>query len=477
MTIGGRLALPVLVFGALWAPPATPMGPLRVDPRNPRYFEDPAGHVVYLAGDHTWSNFQDYGYADPPAPFDYRGFLDTLSAHGLNFFRLWRWEQATWQTDNPRDYHFTPNAYERTGPGVALDGKPKFDLTRLNQAYFDRMRERVAAAGERGIYVSVMLFNGWSIEDKGEGLANPWRGHPFNRANNINGIDGDPSGDGMGIETHSLRDPRILALEEAYVAKVIGTVGDLDNVLYEVSNESRPGSTAWQYAIIRYVKATEATRALQHPVGMTAEYPDGSNRSLFASPADWVSPSGPANAPPVADGEKVILWDTDHTCGICGSAATVWKAFTRGLNPVLMDPYDSTAPEVVYGLPRETLDPRAWSWVGQRLNMGVTMRIAHRLDLARLLPSPALSDSGYCLAGSPADYPNLVLFAPGGGRFSVDLSRYPGWFAADWINPRTGDEQPGGTVEGRARRIVEAPFAGDAALVLRSSLPVKEVSR
>ena len=145
MTGLARAILPVLVLGGFGGSPAARMGPLRVDPRNPRYFEDPAGHVVYLVGDHTWSDFQDYGYTDPPPRFGYAAFLESLSSHDLNFFRLWRWEQAKWQIDNARDYHFSPSPYARSGPELALDGKPKFDLTRFNRAYFDRMRERGGA--------------------------------------------------------------------------------------------------------------------------------------------------------------------------------------------------------------------------------------------------------------------------------------------------------------------------------------------
>ena len=90
----------------------------------------------------------------------------------------------------------------RTGPGTALDGKPQFDLNQFNQAYFDRMRERIMAAGERGIYVSIMLFDGWSIESK-SGSHDPWRGHPYNRSNNSNGVDGDGNNNSQGEETHS----------------------------------------------------------------------------------------------------------------------------------------------------------------------------------------------------------------------------------------------------------------------------------
>jgi len=67
----------------------------------------------------------------------------------------------------PLRVHSQNRRYFAGGPGKALDGKLKFDLARFQQAYFDRLRRRVAAAGKRGIYVSVMLFQGFSIEQKG----------------------------------------------------------------------------------------------------------------------------------------------------------------------------------------------------------------------------------------------------------------------------------------------------------------------
>ena len=62
------------------------------------------------------------------------------------------------------NYWFGPDLpFLRTGPGVALDGKPQFDLSQFDPNYFDRLRSRVLQARDRGIYVSVMLFNGWSV--------------------------------------------------------------------------------------------------------------------------------------------------------------------------------------------------------------------------------------------------------------------------------------------------------------------------
>ena len=40
-----------------------------------------------------------------------------------------------------------------------------------------------------------------------------WVYHPFNRVNNINGIDGDPNGDGEGTETHTLQIPAVTKLQ------------------------------------------------------------------------------------------------------------------------------------------------------------------------------------------------------------------------------------------------------------------------
>ena len=144
--------------------------------------------------------------------------------------RMWAWEGGV------NEKYCEPLAYSRTGPGTALDGKPKFDLERFDREYFGRLRSRVAAAEQRGIFVSIMLFQGWSIYSHGYG--NPWPLHPFNKANNINGTDGDANGDGEGKEVHALQLPAITSLQEAYIRKVIDTVNDLDNVLYEITNET-----------------------------------------------------------------------------------------------------------------------------------------------------------------------------------------------------------------------------------------------
>ena len=304
-------------------------GPLRVGPANSIYFSDSTGKAVYLTGSHNWNNLQD---AEPPFLTDADGkkLIDPGSAN-LSEIRF-RGLSALLSKREPQFYSsvdvgggglgavagYASRQYNRSPthepvPGRPSTGLPKFDLAKFDEEYFDRLRNRVRAAGEQGIYVSVMLFQGWSIETKSwPPMTKPWRGHPFNRANNINGVNGDPNGDDEGSETHTMQIPEITAIQESYVRKAVATLNDLDNVLWEISNESSGSSKDWQFHMIDFIKRCEAGQPKQHPVGMTFCYPGGENADLFASPADWISPSFTRDDdyrdnPPAGTGRKVII--------------------------------------------------------------------------------------------------------------------------------------------------------------------------
>jgi len=437
-------------------------GPLRVSTVNPRYFADPSGRVVYLTGSEYWKTIQDNGPSSPPTTFDYPAFLSFLQSHNHNFTRLYMWEQARWSAETSLSHWFSPTLYVRTGPGLGADGGAKFDLNQVNAAYLARVRRRAIDAGARGIYVSIMLFNGWSVEAKpGSTAANPWLAHPFNSANNINGINGDPNGDASGAETQTLTIPAVTALQETYVKAVIDAVNDLDNVMYEVSNESEQSSDAWQYHMINLVRSYEASKPKQHPVGMTVPYPtvpQGTNSDVLNSSADWVSMNGNVDNPAVADGSKVSLSDTDHLCGICGDASWPWRSFTRGHNPLLMDGYDGSAGvgDPIYN----SSDPK---WEAIRKNMGYARSYALRMDLAHALPRGDLASSGYCLAALGSEY---LVFAPGGGKVSVNLSGVSGSRTVEWFNPANGQTTAGGTVTGGGTVNLTAPFSGMAVVYI-----------
>jgi len=427
------------------------MGPLRVCAENPRYFADPGGRPVYLTGSHTWQSLQDgvlSGYTTVAQPFDYTGYLNLLQTNHHNFIRLWRWELTTHE----------PQPWQRTGPGQALDGKPMFDLRQFNQAYFDRLRSRVIAARDCGIHVSIMLFEDWIFMNKRKEY--PVEQHPFHKDNNVSGINGDPNGDGWGIEIHTLAVPQVLEIQKAYVRKVVETVNDLDNVLYEICNEGLRHTCEWQYEMVRFIKSIEAKMPKQHPVGMTSV--GDMNDDCLKSLADWTSlattgwdqPKDPwTSDPPTADGTKVCLLDTDHIGwkifidDAAFTRAWVWKSFTRGHSTLLMENLADSA-----------------GWIAGRAAMGHTHRFAERMNLAAMTPQPALASTRYCLASAGMEY--LIYQPLGTEGFSVELAA--GAYHYEWFNPAKGEDVGSGTVQanGGAQQF-KAPFAGDAVLYLK----------
>ena len=424
---GGRALTPVRAQAAT--------GPLRANPANPRYFTDGSGKAIYLTGSHTWANLMDRGTLHPPqVPFDYPAYMKWMVAHNFNFMRLWTAELPDSADTNDVDENTValPWKWLRTGPGRANDGGLKFDLTKLDQSYFDRMRARTITAGQNGIYVSVMLFNGYELQFE----TNPIDGDPYRASNNINNIDCP----GNCPTDSSQMSDEVWNIERTYMQKVIDTVNDLDNVLYEVSNESgSPFSDAWQARVISFVKQYEATKPRQHPVGMTFQWKGGSDLTLYRSEADWISAG--SHVPP-SDGTKVIINDTDHAYGAGelkhdgakGQRAWVWENFTSGSNVAFMDPYlvvwpGRNVPAGKTADPRIGVEPDPF-YAPIRDAMGMTLTYANRMGLIAMTPQPSLCSTHFCLANPGTEY---LVYQPYDGHFSVNLGA--GTYHYEWLDP------------------------------------------
>ena len=141
----------------------------------------------------------------------------------------------------------------------------------------------------------------------------------------------------------------------------------------------------------------------------------------------------------------------------------MWKSFTRGLNPILMDPY-----EPLYGIEAK-VGALSWPdhplWEPIRRNLGYTLRYANRMDLAAMVPRNDLASTAYCLANPGREY---LVYLPDGGKAFVDLSAASGTFAVEWFSPTIGETVPDAVVRGGANQAFAAPFGGDAVLYLHS---------
>jgi hypothetical protein len=232
------------------------------------------------------------------------------------------------------------------------------------------------------------------------------------------------------------------------VRQVVETIGDLDNVLYEISNENHGGSTEWQYHMINFVKELEKVSDKSHPVGMTFQYKGGTNENLFNSPADWISPNpegGYNDDPPIATGSKVVVPDTDHLWGIGGTVAWVWKSFFRGLNPIFMDPYKDDV----------FVTHRNAAWDSIRLAMGQASLLAAQIDLRKLQPDTAFSSTRYALVDKGDEY---VVYLPHETNSSIDLSGVSGTFHVNWFDTISGNKREGEVLNGGTNLVVESPF-------------------
>lgn len=422
--------------------------PLRVHPDNPRYFAGADGQALFLTGAHTWMVFQ----TQEGESFDFDDWLTQFRGWDHNFMRGWHWEDA----------YYSPLPY------AMKDGK--YDLERYNDEYYARLRKRIEAMGKHNITISVMLFQGWSAIDKGKYRSpNPWPRHPYNPANNIQGVDGKLE------KSHELSDPRVTALQEAYVRHTIDTLNDLDNIIWEITNESHAESWEWQQHMVRVIKRHEATKPKQHLVWLTSGAP--SFEALLRSPADVVSHGGDIfrRDPPASDGRKIVICDSDHQGPLRVTRLWVWKNFTRGNLPILMD--CKFQPKISWW-GGGGFQPQHVKWDQMRLALGATRRLSERIDLAAMAPQSGGTDpssTGYCLFSS--DNPMAKKPKPNGKEFVIyTLNKADGVsiknltvgkeYRYEWINTISGKVEEAGQFKADedTRKLTSEQPGKDAAL-------------
>jgi hypothetical protein len=414
--MGALSAFLAILFSPAAAPPATAAThALSVYPDNPHYFRSPEGHPVLLIGDYTFGTFSDTDY-------DFRAMFDTLRAKGLNFARVWVFWGCQYFPPFIDLLNMIP--YLRPGPGLANDGKPKYDLTRFDPAFFDRLHAVCAAARERGIFLQLTLFDAWMIKHP-----ELWRLHAFCRDNNINGVDGDPAKTGEGTDDHqgfcSLGNPTCLRFQEALVRHIVDALADCDNILFEIANENYYNDD-WELHLCKFIHDLEAAKPLRHLV-MPLDLPhhDYGGIKTYDLPdlaANLLKARGP-NVP--------LIFDTDGAGSpedaVVRKAA--WTAVCNGGNVDFLD--DSLQPGTewkgdVQGSRRRDL----------RAQLGHLAAFTRQFRFWQTQPAPQklLSGTASVLA-SPSE---IAAYLPSGGAITLDATDLPGSFTARWFDPRTG---------------------------------------
>jgi hypothetical protein len=233
-------------LAALFACVAACAQPLRVDSANPHYFSF-RGHptVLITSGEH-------YG-AVLNLDFNYRLYLDTLRADGLNLTRTFSGSYR----EAPGDFSIASNTLA-PAPGRFIapwrQRNGKFDLEQWDPKYFERLKDFAAQAEARGIVVELVLFCPLYNDSM-------WSVSPMNAANNINGVGSVPKSDVL-----ALKDPRLTAIQDAMVRKIVTELNGFDNVYYEICNEPYFGGVTleWQHHIAKTIADTESALPRKH---------------------------------------------------------------------------------------------------------------------------------------------------------------------------------------------------------------------
>lgn len=254
-----------ILFGAA-ALAASAASPIGLHPKNPHYFEFRGKAIALItSGEH-------YG-AVLNGAFDYRRYLDTLAADGLNFTRLFggSYIEIPGQSFGIKRNDLAPEPGKFVAPWARGEGG-KFDLDRWNPEYFARYRDFLAEASKRGIVVEVTLFSSQYQEAQ-------WKVSPFNPSNNVNGMDAIDWKD-----LHTLRNGNLLARQERYVRKLVREANDFDNVIFEIQNEPWSDRGTLASVVNPFLQAPARDR---YPNSI--DVPDELSLAWQARVAEWIA--------------------------------------------------------------------------------------------------------------------------------------------------------------------------------------------
>lgn len=199
--------------------------PLRLHPGNQHYFEYKGKPVVLI------TSAEHYG-AVLNMDFDYKKYLQTLAAEGMNYTRIF----AGSYVEIPGSFGIENNTlapvvgsfiapWKRTSEPGTYEGEMKFDLTQWNPAFFDRLKSFISEADRLGIFVEVTLFCS-TYDDKA------WLRHPFHPGNNVNNM-----GELARRESTTLKNSKLVEFQKIFVEKMVKELNDYDNFFWELQNE------------------------------------------------------------------------------------------------------------------------------------------------------------------------------------------------------------------------------------------------
>jgi hypothetical protein len=442
--------------------------PIALHPVNPHYFlwrERPT--ILITSAEH-------YG-ALINLDFDYRRYLDTLAADGMNYTRVFSGAyvepegafKIARNTLAPKPLRFSAPWARSDRPGYANGGN-KFDLSRWDESYFSRLRDLIGYAATKGIVVELTLFCPM-YEDM------QWALSPMNAANNVNAVGAVGRNDVYTVD----RNGGLLAIQEALTRKLVADLNTFDNVFFEICNEPYFGGVtlAWQRRIADVIVDTERRLPNTHLIAQNI-----ANKSAsIVDPHPAVSIfnfhyATPPDAVAVNYGRNKVIGD-DET-GFRGTSDKPYR--TEGWEFVIAGGglYNNLDYSFVAGQEDGTFEfPSSQPGGGGRTlrrQLKILSDFINGFDFVRLSPGDSILKG---LVPGPGTVRALI--EPGRaiavyvrsdmkGASALRIELASGTWQAEWIDTKLGSIVARSRVEGGGIRTIEIPtFDTDIALRLR----------
>ncbi len=443
--------------------------PIALHPDNPHYFlwrGKPA--VLVTSAEH-------YG-AVLNLDFDYRKYLDTLAADGMNATRTFSGAyvepagafKIVRNTLAPGLGRFICPWARSDQPGYAGGGN-RFDLKRWDEAYFRRLKEFVGYAGRRGVVVELTLFCPMYADKQ-------WELSPMNSSNNVNRVGAIGREDVYTLD----RSGGLLEVQEALARKLVSELNPFDNVMFEICNEPYFGGVtmAWQHRIADVIEAAERALPRRHLITQNI----ANKHARIEKPHAAVSVFNFHYATPpdaVAMNYGLMKVIGDNETGFRGTndapyRIEAWEFILAGGGLFNHLDYSFVAGHEDGTFVYPATQPGGGNAAFRR-QMRILSEFIHSFDFVRMRP-----DNSVVRGGAPAGGRVRALVEPGRAMaiyvcsekskgpavLRIDLPE--GGWQAEWIDTRTGAVAKRAAVKGGGERPLESPeFATDIALRLK----------
>jgi len=387
---------------------------------------------------------------------------------------------------------FLEQPWARSDQGAAWDGLPRYDLTRFNPWYFERLDQFAELCDRKGtVLLHKYHMQHALLETPAHYVDFPWR--PVNCTQDTGMPDGIPAANAFYDVSHPVR----RELHRLYIRRCLEALGSHSNVIHLVAQEytgPRAYQEFWLDTIVEWEEETgrDVLVAVSGAKDVADETLADPARAAQADVLDlrcwWITAAGELKGPRGGE-EEPGRWTE---CGFSQS--------------------QESSPERIYGKVREYRDryPRlvlidamgqdrrqSWAFLMGGGSLLVAGQIQYpedadppdyvepknvdeilptyeliRRDLSTVLPRmrpmdilPDAPERNWCLGAQNEAY---LVYALNGGGFRLDLTGAEGRYRGDWFDPRTGQlSQLSVTVVGGSTVQFEAPDQQDWALLLR----------